>query len=98
MWVWAAGREGCKAVWGGRPDRVGAPLQRKQKNGSEDPPLQIRLCPYNNAASKMFAKRTNWNFAPNRLSEALAAHRAAGKPMLDLTLLNHRECEIEYHR
>jgi len=27
----------------------------------------------------MFAKRTNWNMTPNRLSEALAAHRAAGK-------------------
>jgi len=46
----------------------------------------------------MFAKRTNWNLAPNRLSEALAAHRAAGKPLLDLTVSNPTECEFEYDR
>jgi len=46
----------------------------------------------------MFAKRTNWNLAPNRLSEALAAHRAAGKPLLDLTVSNPPECEFEYDR
>jgi alanine-synthesizing transaminase len=44
----------------------------------------------------MFAKRTNWNLAPNRLSEALAAHRAAGKPLLDLTVSNPMECGFEY--
>src|SRR5436853_4173278 len=44
----------------------------------------------------MFAKRTNWNMAPNRLSEALAAHRAAGKPLLDLTVSNPTECGFEY--
>jgi alanine-synthesizing transaminase len=45
----------------------------------------------------MFAKRTNWNMTPNRLSEALAAHRAAGKPLLDLTVSNPTECGFEYH-
>ena len=44
----------------------------------------------------MFAKRTNWNLAPNRLSEALAAHRAAGKPLLDLTVSNPTECGFLY--
>ena len=44
----------------------------------------------------MFAKRTNWNLLPNRLSEALAAHRAAGKPLLDLTVSNPTECGFEY--
>ncbi len=44
----------------------------------------------------MFAKRTHWNLAPNRLSEALAAHRAAGKPLLDLTVSNPTECGFEY--
>jgi aspartate/methionine/tyrosine aminotransferase len=34
--------------------------------------------------------------APNRLSEALAAHRAAGKPLLDLTVSNPTECGFEY--
>ena len=44
----------------------------------------------------MFAKRTNWNLTPNRLSEALAAHRAAGKPLLDLTVSNPTESGFEY--
>jgi alanine-synthesizing transaminase len=44
----------------------------------------------------MFARRTNWNLTPNRLSEALAAHRAAGKALLDLTVSNPTECGFEY--
>src|SRR5467141_5443546 len=51
---------------------------------------------YNDAASRMFAKRTNWNMTPNRLSVALAAHRAAGKPLIDLTVSNPTECGFEY--
>jgi alanine-synthesizing transaminase len=45
---------------------------------------------------KMFAKRTNWNLTPNRLSQALAEHRAAGKPLLDLMISNPTECGFEY--
>jgi alanine-synthesizing transaminase len=45
-----------------------------------------------------FAKRSNWNLTPNRLSEALAAHRASGKPLLDLTVSNPTECGFEYDR
>jgi len=44
----------------------------------------------------MFADRTNWNLAPNRLSEALARHRAAGKPLIDLTVSNPTECGFVY--
>jgi aspartate/methionine/tyrosine aminotransferase len=44
----------------------------------------------------MFAKRTNWNLEPNRLSAALAAHRAAGKPLIDLTISNPTECGFQY--
>ena len=44
----------------------------------------------------MFAKRTEWNLTPNRLSKALAAHRAAGKPLFDLTVSNPTECGFEY--
>ena len=44
----------------------------------------------------MFAKRTNWNLETNRLSKALAAHRAAGEPLLDLTLSNPTECGFRY--
>jgi alanine-synthesizing transaminase len=46
----------------------------------------------------MFADRTNWNLAPNRLSEALAQHRAAGKPLLDLTASNPTQCGLVYDR
>jgi len=44
----------------------------------------------------MFAKRTNWNLEANRLSAALAAHRAAGKPLIDLTVSNPTECGFHY--
>lgn len=44
----------------------------------------------------MFAQRTNWSLAPNRLSAALAQHRAAGKPLLDLTVSNPTECGFAY--
>jgi len=44
----------------------------------------------------MFAKRTNWDLTPNRLSEALAAHRAAGEALLDLTVSNPTECGFSY--
>ena len=44
----------------------------------------------------MFAKRTNWNLETNRLSAALAAHRAAGKALIDLTVSNPTECGFHY--
>ncbi len=44
----------------------------------------------------MFARRTNWNLESNRLSEALARHRAAGKPLLDLTASNPTTCGFRY--
>jgi alanine-synthesizing transaminase len=45
----------------------------------------------------MFAARTNWNLAGNRLSEALARHRAGGKRLLfDLTASNPTECGFAY--
>lgn len=44
----------------------------------------------------MFAERTNWNLTPNRLSAALAQHRAAGKPLLDLTVSNPTDCGFAY--
>jgi alanine-synthesizing transaminase len=44
----------------------------------------------------MFAKRTNWNLEANRLSAALAAHRGAGKPLIDLTVSNPTECGFQY--
>lgn len=43
-----------------------------------------------------FANRTNWNLQTNRLSEALARHRAAGKPLLDLAASNPTKCGFNY--
>ena len=44
----------------------------------------------------MFADRTNWNLETNRLAEALAQHRAAGKRVIDLTASNPTTCGFEY--
>ncbi|HEX8879724.1 MAG TPA: pyridoxal phosphate-dependent aminotransferase [Candidatus Acidoferrum sp.] len=44
----------------------------------------------------MFAERTKWNLAPNRLSKALGRYRAAGKPLVDLTASNPTECGFAY--
>ncbi|MBZ5701627.1 MAG: pyridoxal phosphate-dependent aminotransferase [Acidobacteriia bacterium] len=46
----------------------------------------------------MFAERTNWNLEANRLSVALARHRAAGKPLLDLSASNPTACGFDYDR
>jgi len=44
----------------------------------------------------MFADRTRWNLAVNRLSKALASHRVSGKPLLDLTSSNPTQCGFQY--
>jgi alanine-synthesizing transaminase len=44
----------------------------------------------------VFAERTNWDLKANPLSEALAQHRAAGKPLLDLTASNPTDCGFAY--
>jgi alanine-synthesizing transaminase len=44
----------------------------------------------------LFADRTKWNLTPNRLSEALARHRASGKPLIDLTASNPTEVGFIY--
>src|SRR3989449_3008216 len=46
----------------------------------------------------MFADRTNWNLDTNRLSQALARHRAIRRPLLDLTASNPTECGFDYDR
>src|SRR5579864_6853062 len=56
----------------------------------------MRICDTENA--DLFADRTNWNLQPNRLSEALARHRSAGKPLIDLTASNPTECGLMYDR
>lgn len=44
----------------------------------------------------MFADRTKWNLESNRLSAALAKHRAEGRRIIDLTISNPTECGFEY--
>jgi alanine-synthesizing transaminase len=48
--------------------------------------------------ANMFAERTNWNLAPNRLSEALTEHLAAGKRLYDLSASNPTEVGFSYDR
>jgi aspartate/methionine/tyrosine aminotransferase len=45
----------------------------------------------------MFASRTNWNLAENRLAQALAEHRRVGRPLIDLTLSNPTEAGFSYN-
>ncbi|HWZ42767.1 MAG TPA: pyridoxal phosphate-dependent aminotransferase [Candidatus Saccharimonadales bacterium] len=44
----------------------------------------------------MFSIRTNWDRTTNLLSEALARHRAAGRPLIDLSASNPTECSFDY--
>ena len=44
----------------------------------------------------MFARRTNWKLAPNRLTQALQRRRAAGADILDLTESNPTRCGLRY--
>lgn len=44
----------------------------------------------------MFASRTNWNLAENRLTQALTEHRRRGLPLFDLTLSNPTEAGFVY--
>jgi alanine-synthesizing transaminase len=44
----------------------------------------------------MFSDRTDWNLEHNKLSEALAQHRSAGKPLIDLTRSNPTDCGFRF--
>jgi len=50
------------------------------------------------AVFTMFADRTNWSLAPNRLSQALERRRAQGQPLLDLAASNPTTCGFRYDR
>ena len=41
----------------------------------------------------MFSSRTRWDLMTNRLASLVAARRAAGAPLIDLTLSNPTEAE-----
>lgn len=53
--------------------------------------------PESNRPVGRFAARTDWNLEANRLSEAVSRHRAAGKPLLDLTASNPTQCGFRYN-
>jgi aspartate/methionine/tyrosine aminotransferase len=44
----------------------------------------------------MFARRTNWSLATNRLTQAIAEHRSSGRELLDLTESNPTRAGITY--
>ena len=43
-----------------------------------------------------FSRRTSWNLATNRYTEALEAHRQAGRELLDLTASNPTTIGLHY--
>ena len=43
-----------------------------------------------------FARRTSWDLTTNRYTEALAAHRRAGREVLDLTASNPTTIGLRY--
>jgi aspartate/methionine/tyrosine aminotransferase len=55
-------------------------------------PCEVQL----HDAEPMFSERTKWNLAANKLSEALARHRASGKRLFDLTASNPTDCGFDY--
>lgn len=46
--------------------------------------------------TSFFARRTSWNLTTNRYTEALDAHRRAGKELLDLTASNPTNIGLQY--
>lgn len=44
----------------------------------------------------MFSRRTNWNLAHNRYTQALDAFRSSGRPLLDLTASNPTSVGLHY--
>jgi aspartate/methionine/tyrosine aminotransferase len=46
--------------------------------------------------NSFFAQRTSWNLATNRYTEALEAHRRAGRELLDLTASNPTTVGLHY--
>ncbi len=51
---------------------------------------------YDHARMISFARRTSWNLACNRYTEALEAHRQAGRGVLDLTASNPTTIGLQY--
>jgi alanine-synthesizing transaminase len=44
----------------------------------------------------VFAKRTQWELAPNRFAQAVERRRASGGELLDLSASNPTECGFAY--
>jgi alanine-synthesizing transaminase len=52
---------------------------------------------YHSLMQSFFARRTSWNLATNRYTEALESHRRAGRELLDLTASNPTTIGLHYH-
>jgi alanine-synthesizing transaminase len=55
-----------------------------------------RICIILHLMLKFFARRTSWNLTTNRYTEALEAHRLAGREVLDLTASNPTTVGLRY--
>jgi alanine-synthesizing transaminase len=49
-----------------------------------------------NIIKSMFARRTDWDLATNRITQTLERLRVQGKPLIDLTVSNPTEAGLEY--
>jgi alanine-synthesizing transaminase len=45
---------------------------------------------------EMFSQRTDWKLTPNKYTRALEEMRSSGKPLIDLTISDPTECELDY--
>ena len=64
-------------------------------SGIARPPVWKPQTPSANGP-QMFSDRTNWNLAPNQLSESLAGMLARGERIYDLSASNPTECGFKY--
>src|SRR5437867_3637240 len=78
-----------------RPLRVGGrtrPCHASRKLEEDG----LKPAPTPEGRAMRFAKRTNWDLELNPWAKAVAEHRAAGKPLIDLTVSNPTECGFIY--
>ena len=77
-------------------DRIDPDLKKNAGREVARPIAEVFNPHFRQNKSHMFAGRTNWNLAENRLAQALAEHRRSGRPLLDLTNSNPTECGFAY--
>ena len=70
-------------------------VQNERRSFLGDSPVS-RFCIILPLMRNFFARRTSWNLTTNRYTEALEAHRRAGREVLDLTASNPTTIGLRY--